>query len=131
MLSQNVIIMEIGIKIKKLREGKKMSQMELAYILGISQSKLCNIESNEDKSIDFILMHKVCQFFEVGFDHFLDLNKANNPSTKTQKPLSTLHDAFEDSVMNQIHFLIADNRSKEHRIQELLFQIAQMKRDQT
>ena len=39
--------MEIGIKIRKLREAKKMSQMELAYILGISQSKLCTIESND------------------------------------------------------------------------------------
>ncbi|WP_396195311.1 helix-turn-helix domain-containing protein [Flavobacterium sp.] len=122
--------MEIGIKIRKLREGKKMSQTELAYILGISQSKLCNIESNEDKSIDFILMHKVCQFFEVGFDHFLNFNNTKDDLTKTHHSHTTLHDAFEDSVMNQIHFLIADNRSKEHRIQELLFQIAQMKRDQ-
>ncbi len=125
MLSQNVIIMEIGIKIKKLREGKKMSQMELAYILGISQSKLCNIESNEDKSIDFVLMHKVCQFFEVGFDYFLD--NSNNQPLKNSNSLASIHDAFEDSVMNQIHFLIADNRLKEQRIQELLFQIAKMK----
>jgi len=124
-LSQNVIIMEIGIKIKKLREGKKMSQMELAYILGISQSKLCNIESNEDKSIDFVLMHKVCQFFEVGFDYFLD--NSNNQPLKNSNSLASIHDAFEDSVMNQIHFLIADNRLKEQRIQELLFQIAKMK----
>ena len=128
-MSQNVIIMEIGIKIKKLREGKKMSQMELAYILGISQSKLCHIESNEDKSIDFVLMHKVCQFFEVGFDFFLDLNKTNNEHPKTPNSLATIHDAFEDSVMNQIHFLIADNRSKEQRIQELLFQIAKLKKE--
>ncbi|MFN4026197.1 MAG: helix-turn-helix domain-containing protein [Flavobacterium sp.] len=117
--------MEIGIKIKKLREGKKMSQMELAYILGISQSKLCNIESNEDKSIDFVLMHKVCQFFEVGFDYFLD--NSNNQPLKNSNSLASIHDAFEDSVMNQIHFLIADNRLKEQRIQELLFQIAKMK----
>lgn len=123
--------MEIGIKIRKLREAKKMSQMELAYILGISQSKLCTIESNEDKSIDFVLMYKVCQFFGVGFDHFIDYTKIEGQSVKGQPSLSTIHDAFEDSVMNQIHFLIADNRSKEQRIQELLFQIAQMKRDQS
>jgi transcriptional regulator with XRE-family HTH domain len=123
--------MEIGIKIRKLREAKKMSQMELAYILGISQSKLCTIESNEDKSIDFVLMHKVCQFFGVGFDHFIDYTKTEGQQTKGQPSLSTIHDAFEDSVMNQIHFLIADNRSKEQRIQELLFQIAQIKRDQS
>src|SRR5574343_1066103 len=116
--------MEIGIKIRKLREAKKMSQMELAYILGISQSKLCTIESNEDKSIDFVLMHKVCQFFEVGFDHFIDYTKTEGQPTKEQPSLGNIHDAFEDSVMNQIHFLIVDNRSKEHRIQELLFQIA-------
>jgi hypothetical protein len=98
--------------------------------LGISQSKLCTIESNEDKSIDFVLMHKVCQFFGVGFDHFLEYSKTEGQHTKEQPSLTTIQDAFEDSVMNQIHFLIADNRAKEHRIQELLFQIAQMKRDQ-
>ena len=121
--------MEIGIKIRKLREGKKMSQTELAYALGISQSKLCNIESNDDKSIDFILMYKICQFFEVGFEHFLPHDKTKEFMAKNQQSHTTIHDAFEDSVMNQIHFLIADNRSKENRIQELLFQIAQMKRD--
>lgn len=120
--------MEIGIKIKKLREAKKISQMELAHTLGISQSKLCTIESNEDKSIDFILMHKVCQFFGVGFDHFLEPTKTERQHNKEQSSLTSLHDAFEDSVMNQIHFLIADNRLKEQKIQELLFQIAQMKR---
>ena len=63
--------MEIGIKIKRLREHKRVSQMELSAILGISQTKLCNIESNEDKSIDFILMNKVCHYFDVGFNYFL------------------------------------------------------------
>ena len=64
--------MEIGIKIKRLRERAKISQMELSTVLGISQTKLCNIESNEDKSIDFILMNKVCHYFKVGFNYFLE-----------------------------------------------------------
>jgi hypothetical protein len=74
-------------------------------------------------------MHKVCQFFEVGFNYFLDQSKIDGQSLHQSNSLTSIHDAFEDSVMNQIHFLIADNRSKEQRIQELLFQIAKMKKE--
>jgi transcriptional regulator with XRE-family HTH domain len=51
--------MSVGFKIKKLREKKKLSQPELATILGISQAKLSNIENGHTKSVDFLLMNKV------------------------------------------------------------------------
>jgi transcriptional regulator with XRE-family HTH domain len=67
--------MEIGTKIKKLRENRKMTQPELANILGISQPSLCNIESGDTKKIDFILLDKICKEFEVDFNYFLDESK--------------------------------------------------------
>jgi len=48
--------MSIGVKIKKLREYKKMSQNELALQLGISQTTLHNIETGNSHKIDFLLM---------------------------------------------------------------------------
>jgi transcriptional regulator with XRE-family HTH domain len=67
--------MSIGVKIKRLREKNNWSQPELAYRLGISQTTLCNIESDKCKKIDFLLVVKVCQEFDVTFDYFLKKQK--------------------------------------------------------
>ena len=63
--------MSIGVKIKRLRESFDFSQPELAYRLGISQTTLSNIESDKCKKIDFLLIIKVCQEFEISVDYFL------------------------------------------------------------
>ena len=73
--------MTIGTKIKNLRNSKKMSQGELALKLGIATRTLGNIESDETKKIDFLLMDKICKEFKVGFDYFKDsirLKQVNN-----------------------------------------------------
>jgi len=46
--------MNIGTKIKILRESNRMSQNELADKLEISQGQLCNIESGSVEKIDFL-----------------------------------------------------------------------------
>lgn len=119
--------MEIGIKIKRLREHKKISQMELSTILGISQTKLCNIESNEDKSIDFILMNKVCHYFDVGFNYFLE-EQSNGLKEYQSHPITCidLQNNFPESIIAQINFLIVDNKFKEKQIKELLAKIAEL-----
>ena len=121
--------MEIGIKIKRLREHKRLSQMELSTILGISQSKLCHIESNEDKSVDFILMHKICCFFEVGFDYFLEEKINTDFQHKNPKEVFSItngYHSFPESLIGQINSLILDNTFKEKQIQELLAKITEL-----
>jgi transcriptional regulator with XRE-family HTH domain len=63
--------MSIGVRIKRLRESFDFSQPELAHRLGISQTTLCNIESGKCKKIDFLLVVKVCQEFDVSVDYFI------------------------------------------------------------
>ncbi|MFN3752952.1 helix-turn-helix domain-containing protein [Flavobacterium sp.] len=117
--------MEIGIKIKRLRERDKISQMELSTVLGISQTKLCNIESNEDKSIDFILMNKVCHYFKVGFNYFLEEQSTTSDVSNTHGFLNTdRQNNFPESIIAQINALIEDNKFKEKQIAELLAKIA-------
>lgn len=73
--------MNIGTKIKNLRDSKKMSQVELAMKLGIGQTTLGTIESGETKKIDFLLMDKICKEFNVDSDYFKDnmkLRQINN-----------------------------------------------------
>ncbi len=62
--------MSIGVRIKRLRESFNLSQPELASRLGISQTTLCNIESDKCKKIDFLLMVKICQEFDITIDYF-------------------------------------------------------------
>jgi transcriptional regulator with XRE-family HTH domain len=72
--------MSIGVRIKRLRESFSFSQPELAHRLGISQTTLCNIESDKCKKIDFLLVVKVCEEFDVAIDYFL--NEKHSSSRK-------------------------------------------------
>lgn len=66
--------MNVGTKIRKLRIKNKMSQEELADNLQIAQTSVSNFEVG--KTIpDFIVMQKICEVFNVGFDYFLDSDK--------------------------------------------------------
>lgn len=69
--------MEIGTKIKQLRENRRMSQTELANKIGIAQTTLVSIESGETKKVNFLLMDKICKEFNVGFDYFTSNNQNN------------------------------------------------------
>lgn len=62
----------IGFKIKRLREQKEVSQERLAYELDISQSNLSRIENGTVEKVDFLLMQKVCDFFDVESDYFME-----------------------------------------------------------
>ena len=114
--------MEIGFKIKQLRERKKLSQPELANRLGISQATLCNIENGETKKIDFLLMDKVCREFEVDFSYFIDKNRINKVKQNTGGVVGcnngTINN-FPENIIQQIQLLIQDNKEKELLIKEL------------
>lgn len=112
--------MSIGYKIKKLREQRKMTQPELAQILGVSQTSLSHIENGVTKKLDFKFMEKVCTEFEIDFDYFIEdkqtihikkLNgSVNNHGTINFSP---------ENLIEQIKALIEDNKQKEARIKEL------------
>jgi transcriptional regulator with XRE-family HTH domain len=70
--------MSTGFKIKKLREEKNLSQPELAAILDISQPELSKIENDQVKKIDFLLMDKVCKYFDKDFEYFKEQSQINN-----------------------------------------------------
>lgn len=68
----------IGFKIKRLREQKEVSQEQLAYELDISQSNLSRIENGTVEKVDFLLMQKVCDFFDVESDYFMETETVIN-----------------------------------------------------
>jgi transcriptional regulator with XRE-family HTH domain len=71
-------MISIGTKIRKLREQNNLSQQELAFIIEITQSNLCKIESGHTDKIDFLLMHKICEHFKVDASYFIEPNQNIN-----------------------------------------------------
>lgn len=63
---------DIGFKIKKLREEKNLSQEQLANLLEISQSKLSKIENGRLKKIEMKLVLKFCKSIDVSLDDFFE-----------------------------------------------------------
>ncbi|MFS0556900.1 helix-turn-helix domain-containing protein [Brevibacillus sp. 179-C9.3 HS] len=59
----------VGQRIKWLREKKQWSQIQLAEMLGIHNTVLSRIESGEKKGVDFHLISKVADLFEVSTDY--------------------------------------------------------------
>ena len=110
--------MSIGFKIKKLREEKKLSQPELADILMISQSKLSNIENGQTKSIDFLLMDKVCHYFEKDFEFFIGNTSQINNIKKLDGSINNhgTINLFPELIISEIRKLVEDNKDKENLI---------------
>lgn len=113
----------IGIKIRELRIASKLSQPELAFRLSISQTALCNLESGDTKKIDFLLINKICNEFEVDFNYFIKDKKVNNifinNDQKVSHSNSIENNCPENIIIGQIKILIEDNKQKEARIKEL------------
>lgn len=68
--------LDIGFKIKKLREEKNLSQEQLANLLEISQSKLSKIENGRLKKIEMKLVLKFCKSIDVSLDEFFENSDA-------------------------------------------------------
>lgn len=75
--------MSVGTKIRKLRTLNRWSQEELAHKLNVAQTSVSNFEA--DKTIpDFLVMQKVCEIFEVGFEYFIEEKETINNVEKAE-----------------------------------------------
>ena len=63
---------DIGFRIKQLREQKNISQEQLANLLKISQSKLSKIENGRLKKIEMKLVLKFCKNIDIELDEFFE-----------------------------------------------------------
>ncbi|WP_293870659.1 helix-turn-helix transcriptional regulator [Flavobacterium sp.] len=97
--------MDIGTKIKRLREHKNISQTVLVSQLGIAQNTLGLIENGDTKKIDFLLMDKICKVFEVDFNYFIDevkYKQINKPNA-TGYLAETQHIELSEKIVEQFN----------------------------
>jgi transcriptional regulator with XRE-family HTH domain len=117
--------MNIGTKIRQLRDSKKMSQTELALQLSISQTTLHNIESGNPNKIDFLLMDKVCSIFDKDFSFFANDSVVNNNVSENKGQVSincenvTVNNQYPESILTEIQNLINENKLLKSKISTL------------
>ena len=104
--------MSVGTKIRRLRLQNKWSQEELAHKLNVAQTSVSNFESN--KTIpDFLVMQKVCEVFEVGFEYFIEENSTNNNVEKAKNCnigcntgiINTMPEGILENMLKRIELL--------------------------
>ena len=108
--------MNIGTKIRNLREQRNISQSLLASELDIPQANLQRIEANNANKIDFLLMDKVCKYFDKDFTYFMSENVTNNTFNNNKGnvncgdnyTINTINNNFPDSIITEIQKLITE-----------------------
>lgn len=127
-LTGKPISMGVGIKIKRLREERKLSQPELAELLEISQSTLSNIETESYQKIDFHLMDKVCKIFDKDFEYFVEEKTVNNVEENNGNIScqTGIINNFPENLVEQIQQLIESSKAKDTEIAELKRRLGEM-----
>jgi transcriptional regulator with XRE-family HTH domain len=75
----------IGDRIRNLREDKRMSQLELAKALNISNTTLSQYENNQRTPSDEIKI-KIANYFNVSIDYLLGQTNIKNPDNNPKLP---------------------------------------------
>ena len=69
-----MIMVIFGKHLKELRTEKKLSQKELALIIGTNNSSICDWEcGRSEPGLDALV--KLCTFFDVSSDYMLGLSE--------------------------------------------------------
>ena len=92
----------LGDRIRTLREEQRLSQLELAKILGIGNTTLSQYESNQRTPSDEIKI-KIADYFNVSIDYLLGQTNVKKPKGSTRLP-----EAF-NSPEDAMHFLLEQN----------------------
>ena len=116
---RKVIFMSVGTKIYKLMKQKSVSQETLASNLGVSQKANHDIISGKTQKIDFLFMHKLCDFFDVDFNFFIEKPKLKqiNKDSSTGYLADSQNFNLSEKLIEQY----------EERIKELKETIAELK----
>lgn len=96
--------MSLGSKISALRTNNRLSQEELGYKLGVSQTTISNFEADRHVP-DFMIMQKIAQLFNVGIDYFLEGTKIFNVDKNVGGIVGdhgTIHNSFPEGILENM-----------------------------
>ncbi len=110
--------MEIGYKIRQLREDRKLSQEELAHLVGVTQATISNIESGKSKP-DIYLMDTISKTFDKDIYDFLMEDRIIVNKAKTNNGV-----VYSSGVVNLLSEKLVEQYEK--RIEELTKRIQEL-----
>jgi len=88
----------------------------MADKLGISQGTLCKIENGFVDKVDFVLMNKICNFFKVDLQYFLEEDSFSQTNTNNKNSAisifgnPTVNNNFPESILSDIQKIIDENK---------------------
>lgn len=85
--------MNLGQKIKKLRQEKGYTQVQLAKILNISRQALSHYEMN-DRDLSTDLIKKICIIFDISADELLEIE------TQEERKRININNSFNGTLNN-------------------------------
>jgi transcriptional regulator with XRE-family HTH domain len=108
---------KIGDKMKAIREGKSLSQKEIALAAGIDRAQYSRIESDKVEpslsSLEKIaeaLQVKVADFFSD--EKALDINTFDLSLVEKVKMIDQLEDNYKKSILSMLELAITNQRLK-------------------
>ena len=107
----------IGIRIRKLRKSRKMTQERLSELSGISPQHLCQIESAKTK-LSLPALVNICNALNVTTDEVLcDVLTADN----AEQINSDIAEIFSDCTQDEIYLMlsVADSVKRSLRLKKL------------
>jgi transcriptional regulator with XRE-family HTH domain len=94
--------MDLGIKIKNLREIEKISQEQLAKTLKINRNYLSRIETGKSEPTSSILKD-LANIFNISIDSLLDIS---NNETSNEEKFDIIYKRLKYLDSNDLDFLI-------------------------
>ena len=94
--------MDLGIKIKNLREIEKISQEQLAKTLKINRNYLSRIETGKSEPTSSIL-RDLANIFNISIDSLLDIS---NNETSNEEKFDIIYKRLKYLDNNDLDFLI-------------------------
>ena len=116
-----------GLRLKQLRERKRLSQIELANILEVSNGSISKWERNE-RQPDYETLEKIADFFNTSIDYLLGRSETkdnNNVDVSFSTPQEALSFILKQDMVADFGGYDLDNMSDDE-IMEMADDIADM-----
>ena len=116
-----------GLRLKQLRERKRLSQIELANILEVSNGSISKWERNE-RQPDYETLEKIADFFNTSIDYLLGRSETkdnNNVDFSFSTPQEALSFILKQDMVADFGGYDLDNMSDDE-IMEMAADIADM-----
>ena len=115
-------------RLRKLREEKKISQLELAKFLNISQQALSKWEQNISQPDNNVLII-LSNYFDVSVDYLLGKSDNKNPSNGLYTKTITDEDGYSIEIKTEVPFSELPKEKQQDMIDVAMEKLFEVKKE--